>query len=94
MKMFNWFNRVVKDYEKPENYELLVTGTNGDKHSLVGLCASLAKEVLRLEERITTLEEENVETTNCLYEIENRLQSQIDNIHPVTYNLKNNNWDQ
>jgi predicted nucleic acid-binding Zn-ribbon protein len=93
MKIFNWFNRFVKDYEKPENYELLVTGTNGDKHSLVGLCASLAKEVMRLEERITTLEEENVETTNCLYEIENRLQSQIDKIHPVTYNLQDYGLD-
>jgi len=101
MKMFNWFNRIVKEYEKPENYEFLVTDTNGDKHSLAGLCASLAKEVvklssftLKLQERITKLEEENVETTNCLYEIENRLQSQIDNIHPVTYNLKTTNWDQ
>jgi hypothetical protein len=94
MKMFNWFNRFVKDYEKPENYEFLVNDTNGDKHSLVGLCASLAREVLKLEKRITELEGENVETTNCLYEIENRLQLQIDNIHPVTYNLKNTNWDQ
>jgi hypothetical protein len=87
--MFNWFNRVVKDYYKPETYELLVTDTIGDKHSLAGLCASLAKEVVRLEERITKLEGENVELTNCLYEVENRLQAQIDNIHPVTYNLNN-----
>ena len=91
--MFNWFSRVVKDYEKSETYELLVTDTNGDKHSLVGLCASLAKEVVRLEERITKLEEENVELTNCLYEVENRLQAQIDNIHPVTYNLQDYGLD-
>lgn len=89
MKMFNWFNRIVKEYEKPENYEFLVTDTNGDKHSLVGLCASLAKEVLKLQERITALEGENIETTNALYEIENRLQAKIDNIHPVTYYLNN-----
>jgi len=93
--MFNWFNRVVEDYEKPENYEFLVTDTNGDKHSLVGLCASLAKEVVELKEKysallldVTRLEEENVELTNCLYEVENRLQAKIDNIHPVTYNLQ------
>jgi len=74
---------------------LLVTDTNGDKHSLAGLCASLAKEVvklssftLKLQERITKLEGENIELTNCLYEVENRLQAQIDNIHPVTYNLQ------
>jgi hypothetical protein len=91
--MFNWFNRVVKDYEKPQTYELLVTDKDGEKHSLVGLCASLAKKVVRLEERITRLEAENVELTNCLYEVENRLQSQIDNIHPVTYNLNNYGLD-
>jgi len=85
--MFKWFNRVVEDYQKPETYELLVTDTNGDKHSLAGLCASLAKEVVKLEERITKLEFENVELTNCLYEVENRLQAQIDKIHPVVYNL-------
>ena len=91
--MFNWFNRVVKDYCKPENYELLFTDTNGDKHSLAGLCASLAKEVVKLEERITRLEAENVELTNALYEVENRLQAQIDKIHPVTYNLNNYSLD-
>ena len=87
--MFNWFNKVVKDYQKPETYELLVTDTSGEKHSLAGLCASLAKEGIKLEERITKLEAENIELTNCLYEVENRLQAQIDNIHPVTYNLNN-----
>jgi hypothetical protein len=91
--MFKWFNRFVKDYEKPENYELLVTDTNGDKHSLAGLCASLAKEVVKLEERITRLEAENVELTNALYEVENRLQAQIDKIHPVTYNLNDYGLD-
>ena len=42
--------------------------------------------------RIEKLENENIELTNCLYEVENRLQAQIDNIHPVTYNLTNKNW--
>ena len=44
--------------------------------------------LLQLEERIEKLELENIELTNALYESENRLQSQIDNIHPVVYNLK------
>jgi predicted nucleic acid-binding Zn-ribbon protein len=69
--MFNWFNRVVKDYD------------------LGDLNESLLDRITDLEERITKLETENVELTNCLYEVENRLQSQIDNIHPVTYNLNN-----
>ena len=93
MKMFNWFNRVVNDYEKPETYELLVTDISGEKHSLAGLCASLAKEVVKLEERITKLEQENISTSNSLYELENRLQAQIDNIHPVTYNLQDYTLD-
>jgi len=46
-----------------------------------------------LELRVLKLEEENIELTNCLYEVENRLQSQIDNIHPVTYNLNNYSLD-
>jgi hypothetical protein len=98
--MFNWFNRVVEDYEKTETFELLVTDKDGDKHSLVGLCSSLAKEVVELKEKysallldVTRLEEENIELTNCLYEVENRLQAQIDNIHPVVYNLKDYTLD-
>jgi predicted nucleic acid-binding Zn-ribbon protein len=90
---FNWISDFIKGYQEPESYELLVTDEDGDKHSLVGLCSSLAKEVLALEKRIKKLEEENISTSNCLYEIENRLQAQIDNIHPVTYNLNNYGLD-
>ena len=38
-------------------------------------------------EAMEKLEEENIELTNALYELENRLESKIDNIHPVVYNL-------
>jgi hypothetical protein len=69
--MFNWFNRVVEDYDVEDV-----------KESLLDMIADLELRVLKLEE-------ENIELTNCLYEVENRLQSQIDNIHPVTYNLNN-----
>jgi hypothetical protein len=55
---------------------------------------SLLNRIADLEARVLKLEEENVELTNCLYEVENRLQAQIDNIHPVTYNLNSKNWDQ
>jgi hypothetical protein len=74
--MFNWFNRVVEDYDVEDV-----------KESLLDMIADLELRVLKLEE-------ENIELTNCLYEVENRLQAQIDNIHPVVYNLKNTNWDQ
>jgi hypothetical protein len=49
--------------------------------------------IVALEARIKKLEEENVELTNCLYEVENRLQAKIDNIHPVVYNLKDYTLD-
>jgi hypothetical protein len=73
--MFNWFNRVVEDYDVEDV-----------KESLLDIIADLELRVLKLEE-------ENVELTNCLYEVENRLQAQIDKIHPVTYNLNNYGLD-
>ena len=65
-----------------------------DDYTLEDIEDGLLDRIADLEARVLTLEAENVETTNCLYEVENRLQAQIDNIHPVTYNLKNTNWDQ
>ena len=67
----------------PDKYKLIAYDEHDNEHCLVGLCSSLAKQVVILEERITTLEqkyegalidikrleEENVETTNTLYEI-------------------------
>ena len=67
--MFNWFNRVVEDYDVEDVDD------------------SLLNRITDLEARVLKLEEENIELTNCLYEIENRLQAQIDSIHPVVYNL-------
>ena len=52
----------------------------GSKFSLLDLIQSL-------EARVERLERENVEITNCLYEMENRLQSQIDIHHPPIYNM-------
>jgi hypothetical protein len=54
---------------------------------------SVFGKIVALEARIKKLEEENVELTNCLYEVENRLQAKIDNIHPVVYNLKDYTLD-
>jgi hypothetical protein len=41
-----------------------------------------------LEDRVKILEQENIETTNALYEIENRLQSQIDSL--INYTMQQN----
>ena len=47
----------------------------------------LAERIQFLEDKIKILEGENVETTNCLYEIENRLQTQIDAL--INYTMLN-----
>lgn len=44
--------------------------------------------LLSMEKRIEALESENIELTNALYEFENRIQAQIDNIQPVVYNIQ------
>jgi len=48
--------------------------------------------LLFLENRVKILEDENIETTNALYEIENRLQAQIDALINYTMSLKN--WNE
>ena len=63
-------------------------------YDLEDIDESLLNIIANLQLRVLKLEEENIELTNCLYEVENRLQANIDNIHPVVYNLKNDNWDQ
>ena len=64
-----------------------------DDYSIVDVDESLLNIIADLELRVLKLEEENVELNNCLYEVENRLQAQIDNIHPVTYNLQDYGFD-
>ena len=43
----------------------------------------------KLEDRVKYLEEERISLINCLYEVENSLQAQIDKIAPPKYNLEN-----
>lgn len=46
---------------------------------------TLDAHITALQERIAELERENIETTNALYEMENRLQAQLDAI--ITYTM-------
>jgi hypothetical protein len=64
-----------------------------DDYSVENVDGSILDRITDLELTVLKLEQENVELTNCLYEVENRLQAQIDNIHPVTYNLTNYGLD-
>ena len=76
-KFVNWFfvsnkeKRVIVDCA--DNFV-------GSKFTLLDLIQSL-------ETRLERLERENVEMTNTLYEMENRLQAQIDAHHPPIYNM-------
>lgn len=48
---------------------------------------SLAERIKLLEDKVKILEDENVGTTNALYEMENRLQTQIDAL--INYTILN-----
>ena len=54
---------------------------------------SVYRYISELESRVDQLEMENIETTNALYELENRLQAKIDKIQPVVYNIVNKDTD-
>lgn len=54
---------------------------------------SMYRYISELESRVDQLEMENIETTNALYELENRLQARIDKIQPVVYNIVNKDKD-
>lgn len=45
------------------------------------------KEISYLKERVQYLENENIELTNCLYEIENKIDFLLDKIEPKQYDF-------
>jgi len=70
--------RFIKKFFQTTEQEDLVEGS----------VFAFANKLLELQERIEKLENENVGLTNALYECENRLESKIDNIHPIIYNIQ------
>jgi len=59
----------------------------------MGLSEMSDKErLLYMENRVKILEDENTETTNALYEMENRLQAQIDAL--INYTMKPKDWEE
>jgi hypothetical protein len=95
LRVQNSLNKILKRYEINGNF-ILEDEITGERYSIVDLIVDINQRVNILEEKykgalldIKRLEQENIELTNSLYESENKLQSQIDNIHPVTYNLQN-----
>ena len=51
----------------------------------------LADRIIELQTRVDELERENRELHDLVLEIETSLKSQIDKIHPVIYNIQENN---
>lgn len=49
---------------------------------------SLMDYILELEDRVEVLEEENLNFRASIYEMESRLETKINSIHPVTYNIQ------
>ena len=54
----------------------------------MGQSYNLYDVITELQDKIERLEYENMETTNCLYEIENRLQSEIDRLREEIYSYR------
>ncbi len=95
LRIQNSLNKILNRYQISNDF-VLMDEITGDKYSVVDLIVDLNERVKLLEEKysgalvdIKRLEEENIELTNSLYEVENTLQSQIDSIHPVVYNIEN-----
>jgi len=77
-----------------ETTKYFIDRITGSEYNIADLIILLSNQIEELDEKyksllvdIKRLEEENVELTNSLYEIENRLESKIDKIHPIVYNL-------
>jgi len=50
--------------------------------------------IVKLESRVNALEIQNKSITNSLYELESRLQKNIDKIQPVVYNIVNKEYQE
>lgn len=96
--MKDWFKNLF-DYNFSEHTEettkYFIDKITGSEYNISDLIILLSNQIEELDEKykgllndVKRLEEENVELTNSLYELENRLDAKIDNIHPVVYNLQ------
>jgi len=75
-RFINWFfsdNDALKS-----RYKIVCYDRQDNEYSLIELIQQLTQHVIKLEERIKVLEEENVNTTNELYRMENSLDARID----------------
>ena len=75
-RFINWFFSDNDEVKKP--YKIVCYDKQNNEYSLIELLQQLTQHVIKLEERIKVLEEENINTTNELYRMENSLDARID----------------
>jgi hypothetical protein len=75
-RFINWFFSDNDDLKG--RYKIICYDKKDTEYSLIELLQQLTQHVIKLEERIRILEEENVSTTNELYRMENSLDARID----------------
>jgi predicted nucleic acid-binding Zn-ribbon protein len=84
-KFFKWFfsnsNSVKKDRITCIDEKLM-------KRSLLDILTEIEEKIEIIQKELGELKYENIELTNSIYECENRLESKIDTIHPVVYNIQ------
>ena len=72
------WNNMVTDY-MDQHRAFIIDGESNEKYSMIDV-------IIDMRMRIDKLEHENIETTNCLYEMQNRL----DMLSSCQYNMLEN----
>lgn len=75
-RFFKWFFSDTDNHKS--RYRITCYDANNNEYSLIELLQSLTQHVIKLEDRIKVLEEENINTINELYRLENSLDARID----------------
>ena len=65
-----------------------ITKTMEPNQNLLDLIQELEVRITALEEQMRELQNENIQTTNSIYEVANSLESRIDILASEPYNLK------
>lgn len=92
----DFFDRILEPYEM-SNYDIRVRDEiSGEKYAVSDWIKSLDERIQYLEDEliwskseIRRLSEENIETTNSLYEISNSIEARIDILGSEIYNTIN-----
>ena len=75
-RFINWFFSDNDEIKRP--YKIVCYDKQDNEYSLIELLQQLTQHLIKIEERVKVLEEENVNTTNELYRMENSLDARID----------------